>query len=309
MNELIRKEGRMAALAGLAQEARFYSERAAMNILELGRVLIDAKSLVNHGEWIRWIRDNAGISDRTAQNLMAVYRRFGDNPQFAGIEKGKLFKMLALPEAQEEKFLEEHDVKAMTTREVEEAVRQAREEEQAAANALLEKERRARIEAEDRAQAAESRQGEIPEETRRELEEQREASGHFAELARKVGSEKAQLEQDNRDLRAKLEAQEQTMQEQQEAINQAQMELLELKSSQARGDYEQVGEAMSPAVFRQQVRAFLGVCCMLPQMGRSFRTMTTEDRSQYAEGLDALEQWLAGSRKAMNDIEGAFVIE
>lgn len=43
------------------------------------------------------------------------------------VDKSKLYKMLALPEGTEDTFIAEHDVGTMTSREVEEAVRQERE--------------------------------------------------------------------------------------------------------------------------------------------------------------------------------------
>ena len=68
------------------------------------------------------------MSERSAQNTMAIYRRFGHSASFADVEKSKLFRMLALPENTEESFVQTHDVKSMSVREIDEAVRKAREE-------------------------------------------------------------------------------------------------------------------------------------------------------------------------------------
>ena len=53
-----------AAQAGAAAVA----ERA----IAAGHALIEAKSLVKHGKWQSWLRDNRGLSDRSSQRYMQV---------------------------------------------------------------------------------------------------------------------------------------------------------------------------------------------------------------------------------------------
>ena len=53
----------------------------------------------------QWIRENAGCSVRYAQVFMQAYARFGDNAAVAQIgERGKIFKLLALPAVQRSSF-------------------------------------------------------------------------------------------------------------------------------------------------------------------------------------------------------------
>ena len=316
MNELIeRSAGEVAALNGLAQEARFYSENVARNMLQLGRVLSRAKELVQHGEWGQWLKDNAGMSQRSAQMFMQAYRRYGENPAFEKIEKAKLFKLMALPEGQEERFVEEHDVNAMTAREVEEAVKAAKAE----AQAEIERERKARKAAEDRAVEAENRPAEIPDSVVKRIQgleqgikEAEDQQQYFAELAKKVGNEKAKLAIENRKLQAEIDEQNGLLQEQQEAYNRAQEELLNLQSAQARGDAERpAANTLTADIFKATVREFIGSCCLLPQMGGAFSAMPQQEKNEFAEALAAVEHWAEGVRKAMNYIgyEEAFVVE
>ena len=93
-----RAEAGLSVLDGLAMQARMFTENVTLNMLQLGRVFIQAKELVQHGQWEKWVRDNSGMSERQAQTLMQAYRRFGERPAFQGLEKSKLFKMLALPD-------------------------------------------------------------------------------------------------------------------------------------------------------------------------------------------------------------------
>jgi hypothetical protein len=45
-------------------------------IIEIGRELIAAKAAVLHGQWLPWLKVEFGWSDSTAQNYMAVARKF-----------------------------------------------------------------------------------------------------------------------------------------------------------------------------------------------------------------------------------------
>lgn len=313
MNELTERSSvEMATLASLAQEARFYSENAARNMLQLGRVLVEAKELVAHGEWSGWVKANADMSQRSAQMLMQAYRRYGGKPAFEKIERAKLFKLMALPEGQEEAFAQDHDLEAMSAREVEEAVKAAKAE----AQTEIERERRARIAAEERATEMENRPPEIPDamiekvqRLEQEAKEAKEQQQYFAELARKVGDEKAKLNKENLRLQAEITEQNDILQAQQDAYNRAQEELLDLQSAQARGDVErQDADTLTADMFTATVREFIGSCCLLPQMGTTFSTMPRDEIGKYEKALAAVEQWADGVRKAMRYKE-AFIVE
>jgi len=128
MNDMART-GETGVLDGLAREARFYAENCAQSMVQLGRVLTQAKPLMPHGQWQDWVRENAGCSLRYAQLFMQVYERFGQNPAISQVkERSKIFKLLALPREEEERFFENNDLEAMSGKEIEEAVARARRE-------------------------------------------------------------------------------------------------------------------------------------------------------------------------------------
>ncbi len=64
------KEARLAAL-GVEILDRLHTSAAAA--IEAGQKLIDAKAMLDHGEWLPWLR-KLGISLRTAQDHMALGR-------------------------------------------------------------------------------------------------------------------------------------------------------------------------------------------------------------------------------------------
>lgn len=295
-------------LDALAAQARIYSENAAANLLQLGRVLTEARERVPHGEWTDWVRENAGMSYSQAAACMGSYRRFGNRELFSGVERSKLFKMLALPEGTEERFMQDNDVEDMTAREVGEAVKKVRDE----VRGEIARERRLRMEAERQADRAASDQEDISdavaEELRQkdaEIQEAKASSQHFAELARQVGNEKAALERECKRLQ-----EEQDMQQAQ--YDQLQAEYLNLKSSYKRGDAERAqADALTADVFAASVRDFLGMCARMPYMGATFGAMTQAEKATFDENLKAVEGWAAGARRALSAVvvEGGAIVE
>lgn len=131
--------------------------------IEIGKRLTEAKDMIDHGAWGKWLQDNVNYSERTAQNLMRVYDQYGD--KFGMTEMDSLFAsgapnvfeelsytqalaLLSLPtDAERGEFVKENDVASMSTRELQEAIK-------------------ARKEAEDRAMDAEKRAWEAKEKLR-----------------------------------------------------------------------------------------------------------------------------------------------
>lgn len=76
--------------------------------VEIGKLLIQAKEQVGHGNFGKWIEDNFNLSQRVANNLMKCSERFGVNsPTSANLNQSQMIEMLALPEGEEEKFIAE----------------------------------------------------------------------------------------------------------------------------------------------------------------------------------------------------------
>ena len=46
--------------------------------VEIGRRLCEAKELLHHGEWGKWLEEKVEYSQSTAGNLMRIYREYGD---------------------------------------------------------------------------------------------------------------------------------------------------------------------------------------------------------------------------------------
>ena len=127
-------------------------DQVARNSIEIGRKLIEAKTMVPLGRWQEWVEHNIQFSYRTAARLMQIAERFSDVPALAGIESTKVYALLALPDDQVEDFVGAHDVAAMTSREVQDAVKAQKAAEARADQLALDIEdakARARIEVEE----------------------------------------------------------------------------------------------------------------------------------------------------------------
>ena len=79
-----------------------------MDGIEVGKRLIQAKSLVQHGHWQNWLEQNFQLSQQTARKFMECAERFGKTLDVERFKPSQLTEMLALPSAEEtEKFIAE----------------------------------------------------------------------------------------------------------------------------------------------------------------------------------------------------------
>lgn len=308
MNELTAQNTtEITMLGSLAKEAQYYAKNVADSMIQLGRVLTEAKPLVKHGEWEAWIRENAGCSVRYAQSFMQAYIRFGDNDAIRQIgERGKIFKLLALPVGTEEQFFEDNDVGEMTAREIEAAVRRVREE----MTDSIKEERDARRRAENRVHALEQEADKVPEEIETQLKTQAGTiASQMDEIQRLAGIGRDMLEETNRlrrenaKLAREVSERDDMLAESQEEYNRLQGDLLNLKSIAAKGDAERMpSDSLTFDVFAGAVRQFMGTCARMPQMRHRFAGMDDSEKYDWDELLSVIEKWARDAREAINTI-------
>lgn len=317
MNEITNTtETNLTTLERVTAEARILRMSINMNMFHLARVLVEAKEVVPHGEWLAWIRDNADVSEKTAEDMMAAYRRFKDNPQIQQLAPSKTFKLLALPAGAEGAFMEQHDVENMTVRQIAEAVKKARAEEQEKARRDIEQEREWRKQAEKRAREL-YENPEVPEEVVEKLRKaeeraqiEKEQHDHFANRARELGNENVRLNREKEvweKERADMEADSDRLAED---YNELQRKYNELSSAQRRGDSDRPqSDELTLDVFSAAVREFTGLCARMPYMGAVFEDMDEKERQSYDVLLRSVEGWAEGARRALNSyiLEGEVI--
>lgn len=125
------------------------------NSIEIGRRLVEAKAMLPHGEWGKWLQESVDYSQSTANNLMKIFEQygsdqlslFGDNTKsqaFVNLSYSQAVALLGVPHDEREQFVIENDVESMSTRQLQQAIKEKQQLEQQ----LQESEARAKAAAE-----------------------------------------------------------------------------------------------------------------------------------------------------------------
>ena len=119
-------------------------------ILTIGRCLIEAKGMLPHGEWLPWLTEQVELSERTAQKFMRIAREWSNPSALADLGATKALMLLVLPKDEREQFVAEDNVVDMTSRQLEQAIKERDEAkakaEQAATEQRAAEEARAKME-------------------------------------------------------------------------------------------------------------------------------------------------------------------
>ena len=178
--------------------------------IEIGKRLYEAKTMVAHGRWGKWLEENVEYSERTAQNLIAVYEEYGrtGNAQaIAGLSFTQAVLLLRLDGETRTELLESKDVPAMSTRELEEEIKRANaeiEKRQLTIEQLLQADQE-RADAEETARAKLDAEKEIADRLRVELK-QAKAEAESARVQAADAVERANaVSRENASLKGELE--------------------------------------------------------------------------------------------------------
>lgn len=132
-----------AEIRGLTQQAK------SMTLwfgIEIGRRLTEAKALLEHGQWLPYLKEQTEFSQPSASRLMRLYDEYGakqtslfgaelNYSTLNNLSISNALRLLAVPEDEREEFALEHDVEHMSARELDELIKQRDEAEQRAARA------------------------------------------------------------------------------------------------------------------------------------------------------------------------------
>ncbi|MEA5151986.1 MAG: DUF3102 domain-containing protein [Oscillospiraceae bacterium] len=100
--------------------------------IEVGQRLIEAKAMLEHGEWLDWLKTKVEFSQPTASRMMQMYKEYGDA---LNGDDGKLFmlnnlsiskalRLIAIPEDERETFAAEHKIDELSTRELDALIKE-----------------------------------------------------------------------------------------------------------------------------------------------------------------------------------------
>ena len=119
----------------VAAEIRTFTASMLNNMIEIGRRLVEAKEMLPYGEFGTWVKENTAYSVSSANNFMRLYKEYGaaqgclfgaetESQTFGKLSYSKALALLAVPAEEREEFAEAHDVEHMSTRELEQAIRE-----------------------------------------------------------------------------------------------------------------------------------------------------------------------------------------
>ncbi len=171
--------------------------------VEFGRKLCEAKELVDHGAWKNWLKKNTEFSQSTAENLMNIFENYGsDQISFFGQLKSQAFgnltvtKALALlkvPEDEREDFAQENDVDNLSTRQLEQLIKekQAAEDKTAQAVQDMEEAQEREKKAQDAQAAAETKAQKAADDLKAEKKKADDAAAEVKGLKEQLAALKA----------------------------------------------------------------------------------------------------------------------
>ena len=114
------------------------AKAAIYGCIEIGKRLVEAKEMVGHGGWGKYLEEKVRYSQQWATNLMNLYKEYGSSQEslfenfansksFGNIDVTKHILLMSVPAEEREQFAAEHDAENATTRELQAAIRERNE--------------------------------------------------------------------------------------------------------------------------------------------------------------------------------------
>ena len=110
------------------------AKAAIYGCIEIGKRLVEAKEMVGHGGWGKYLEEKVRYSQQWATNLMNLYREYGsaqeslfesfaNSQSFGKIDVTKHILLLSVPSEDRAEFAEVNDAEHKTVRELQAAIR------------------------------------------------------------------------------------------------------------------------------------------------------------------------------------------
>lgn len=110
------------------------AKTAIYGCIEIGKRLVEAKEMVGHGGWGKYLEEKVRYSQQWATNLMNLYKEYGsaqeslfesfaNSQSFGNIDVTKHILLLSVPTEERASFAETHDAEHSSVRELKEAIR------------------------------------------------------------------------------------------------------------------------------------------------------------------------------------------
>jgi chemotaxis protein histidine kinase CheA len=139
-NEIVRAETKSVSgreVDQLAREIQYYWRKGQAAVLdcaiEIGRRLTDAKGMLPHGGFGKWVDENFEFSHSSANTFMKLFDEYGadqltlfgavtESQTFANLPYSKALALLAVPREEREDFAKEVGAEELSVRELKKAI-------------------------------------------------------------------------------------------------------------------------------------------------------------------------------------------
>lgn len=134
MNELI-TPNYQRQIADVTRDIRAKTGEFLRAAIEIGRLLFEAKAMVEPGGWGKYIEEELPFSQSWANNYMKLYTEFGsdqtslfgDSQTYMNLRPSQALEIIRLPEGEREEFMQTHDVESMSSRQLKAAIDELKE--------------------------------------------------------------------------------------------------------------------------------------------------------------------------------------
>ena len=142
MNNIITTRDLAMVTSDIQYAQRRGAEQLVSNLIEIGRLLVEARTMVEPKDWEGYIWDNFGYSTSSADNWIKLYKEYGDNQEslfssfrdsqtFGRMSYTKLLALAAIPAEEREEFVEKNHVEDLSTRQLQQLIKERDEAVQA----------------------------------------------------------------------------------------------------------------------------------------------------------------------------------
>lgn len=118
----------IVSLDSLVSEIKFFENQAVVSYWEIGKRLAQAKEQVGHGNWLKWVDDNLGYSERTTQQLIKVYQSYPNTNMVSDLKFRQVLALTTVEEETRQEILEKENLEDKTVKETQEIIRRYKEE-------------------------------------------------------------------------------------------------------------------------------------------------------------------------------------
>lgn len=238
--------------------------------IKIGAKLTEAKSLVNHGEWGKWLEENVEYSQSTANYLMQLYQEYGTNQEslfdtwtnsqtFAKLTYSQHIALLALPFGERQEFAEQNHVEDMSTRQLQQAIREREEalKEKAELEAQLRDTSQSLLDAQQVAANAKSTEGAWQKQIDKLIADKNRAEkseSHAVNLVKKLEKQLKEAQAQEQAVRADLKKAQENPEIPQSMMEQLRQEAEAEAAKKATGDIQKQLDAANAALAKAEAQ-------------------------------------------------------